>query len=670
VLIKPSVEFPGESVWVNVYDYRESHLNAFRKEIASFPWHTFYRTSASIDEKCELFYKVVEIARRKIPSELVEMKPGDKPWITPTLKSLIEKRFQAYRSQDFKLYYHYKEKVRKGIKEAKQHWVSTKCKAPNGLWSVVNNVMNRNVRPSMRKITDSYPSLTEAANAINEEFRKNYSDSPDWATILSDTQRHLEVTAQPTWTVHIHVKDVLKLLLRLNTSKASGSDGLHPKLIKAAAYELAEPLAHLFAVSIETGAVPKKWKLAHVIPVPKTKKPTINTLRPISLLPVFSKLLEKLVLGSVLPNLIRLYGSNQFGFRPATSTLHAHIFIHDYITRLLDRDETAGVIMTTYDMSKAFDRLKHDALLRSLRDSDLPKGFIFWCIDFLRGRKQQVRISHALSSLENVTSGIPQGSVIAPYLFAAHMGKLKPYDGGHLTTKYADDIVTLIPFHPTSDVSAIVNDKVLEMEFWCSNHGLVLNVNKTKSMLIRKTGVPTAITTTPDTMNRTELHILGITYQSNLSWASHVNSMCKKASQRLFVLRKLKHLVGRRDLLKIYKALIMSIFDYCCPLFVGINKQEEDKIDSLTKRCHRIICGHECKCDILTPLGTRRNHLALKIFKKMTTPDHILHHLLPEVLPRTTHYSIPYCRTKRRQKSFIPYCTQLYNMMIPSKCHT
>ena len=600
-----------------------------------------------------------------IPYDLVEMKPKDKPWITPKLKSLIDKRFQAYRKREFSLYYHYKEKLKKEIHKAKMHWVSKKRKAPDGLWSVVRNATNKNCKIPIHKITDSYPSLAEAANAINEKFGSLYPDLPSWTSILKDFNN-----SSSDWNVQLQVQDVLELLLKVNTSKACGSDELHPKIIKAAAHELAEPLTHLFAISIESGTIPKKWKLAHVVPVPKNKKPTLDTLRPISLLPIFSKLLEKVVLNSVLPSLLRLYGPNQFGFRPSTSTLHAHICIHDHVTRLLDCDEIAGVIMTTYDMSKAFDTLSHKALFSSLRESDLPNGFLNWCSNFLRDRKQSVRILHVTStSIVNVTSGVPQGSVMAPYLFAAHMGKLAPNDGKCLTIKYADDIVTLIPAYNTSNVDKIVKDKIHDMEIWCKTHGLVLNSDKTNSLLIRKSGIPSNQLPATELMNRAELRILGVTYERNLSWSAHINNACKRASQRFYILRKLKRLLCREDLLLIYSSLIVSIFDYCGPLFVGINKSEEEQIESIRKRCHRINCNPECKCEALKPLNKRRETVALKVFKEMTKPNHILHHLIPDILPRTKHYNMPFCKTNRRQKSFIPFCIQLHNNSINPISH-
>ena len=118
--------------------------------------------------------------------------------------------------------------------------------------------------------------------------------------------------------------------------KSAGSDELPPRLLRGAAFELAEPLTHLMALSFETCTFPQKWKRAKVIPVPKKPKPTVDDLRPISLLPIVSKIVERTALDSIKHELIAMYGTNQFGFRPQYGTIHAHIKIHDYITRVLD----------------------------------------------------------------------------------------------------------------------------------------------------------------------------------------------------------------------------------------------------------------------------------------------------------------------------------------------
>ena len=513
--------------------------------------------------------------------------------------------------------------------------MNAKTKCLHGLWGVVRNEMNRESGKSIENITRAYHTLNHAAEAINDELLKHFSDPPDWTSVLDS----LAVHDDSEWQVSVEVGDVLKMLQQLKPRKAAGSDGLPSRFLKAAANELAGPLAHLIALSIETRMVPAAWKLGHVIPVPKCNSPTLSDLRPLSMLPIFSKVLERVVLKSVQTKLINMYGENQFGFRPKSSTLHAHISVHDYITRVLDSTSAVGVVMVSYDMSKAFDRLKHDCLLNSLKDGSLPTPFLNWCISFLMDRRQCVRINHCISLPRCVTSGIPQGSVLAPYFFAAHIGSWRTDDAHSIIIKFADDVLRLTVLYGDEDAQKLMRDGVTEVKDWCATNGLVLNQDKTKCMLVMKPRLK-LISPAYDVLK--ELKILGVTYESNLSWDSHIDDVCKKANRRLYILRKMKYKVSKEDLIKIYNAIILGTLEYASPLFVGMKLKLKQKIERVRKRCHRIICRHECKCDLLPEIQQRRKH-SLKIFKEMTESSHILHHLLPPMLPRTLHFSMPQC---------------------------
>ena len=151
-----------------------------------------------------------------------------------------------------------------------------------------------------------------------------------------------------------------------------------------------------------------------------------------------------------------MYGRNQFEFRPNTSTLHAHISIQEFITVKLDDSHVKDVLIVSFDMSKAFDKLDHAALVRTLNNSNLPEDFVSWCKSYLIYRKQRVVLNFSTKGCtSSVTSGVPQGVVLAPFLFAAHIGTLVPQHPSVHMTKYADlkycdysaNSLMLTPFH-------------------------------------------------------------------------------------------------------------------------------------------------------------------------------------------------------------------------------
>ena len=124
----------------------------------------------------------------------------------------------------------------------------------------------------------------------------------------------LTIRNEKHWNPTIEESAVFKELLKLKPGKAPGNDKLPPKLIKDCASLFSGPLTHLLALFIENGEIPFQWKSANVAPIPKSKPLTIKNTRPISLLPIFSKLLEKVVISSLKNDFLEIYGNNQFGF--------------------------------------------------------------------------------------------------------------------------------------------------------------------------------------------------------------------------------------------------------------------------------------------------------------------------------------------------------------------
>ena len=162
----------------------------------------------------------------------------------------------------------------------------------------------------------------------------------------------------------------------------------------------------------------------------------------------------------------------------------------------------------------------------------------------------------------------------------------------------------------------------------------------------------------------TLLRILGITYDTKLSWNVHIKNICKTARQRMYILRKMKPLVTKTELKSIYHATILNVIEYCGPLFVGMNRKNQEMIEKIRRRCHHIICGFDCHCNILSSVSERRRTQSMKLFNEIKKTNNILHHLLPPQLPRTTHYSMPTCKTNRRLNSFIPFCVNFHNLTL------
>ena len=159
------------------------------------------------------------------------------------------------------------------------------------------------------------------------------------------------------------------------------------------------------------------------------------------------------------------------------------------------------------------------------------------------------------------------------------------------------------------------------------------------------------------------LTLLGVSFDSKLSWETHVKNTAKKAAQRIHPLKQMKRFnnITKHQLIQVYNSFILSVLEYNSPLYVGISQKNSTILERVRKRCHRIICGNECHLPCLEPLSVRRLRRSLAVFKATLHHTHILHHLSPKILRHSSHASVPLCKTHRRSASFFPFCTKLYN---------
>ena len=207
------------------------------------------------------------------------------------------------------------------------------------------------------------------------------------------------------------------IIRNLKTNKAHGHDGFSIRMIQLSCDSIAKPLHLIFKNCIETSTFPAEWKKGNIIPIHKKgSKQEITNYRPISLLPIFSKIFERIIFNA-LYNYIHqnnYFNPNHSGFRPGDSCIHQSISITHDIHKSFDENPSKEVRGIFLDISKAFDRVWHDGLLYKIKTFGIEGNLYHLIKSFLTNRHQRVTIKGKSSDWLPVNAGVPQGSILGP----------------------------------------------------------------------------------------------------------------------------------------------------------------------------------------------------------------------------------------------------------------
>ena len=341
---------------------------------------------------------------------------------------------------------------------------------------------------SKRKFKEDIPELT-VRNADDNSV--SVTNGPtERAKVLSDfftstfTKEVVTVVSSNCVTstledIAITVEDVYERLTNLNIGKSPGPDTIHPRMLKELANELCKPLEIIFSKSLSEGKLPDDWKKADITAIHKKgDKHAPENYRPISLTPICSKILEKIIRDKMEVYLIsnNLLSGKQFGFMKGKSTILQLLKVLDDWTEAVDARLPVDVIYT--DFQKAFDSVPHSGLLQKLTSVGIKGKLHAWIQSFLSNRKQRVKIKGCTSEWMEVLSGVPQGSVLGPLLFIIYINDIVDTLGCHCYL-YADDMKLYKIIQSNDDCISLQSDMDRVVE-WSSDWKIKLNIAKCK----------------------------------------------------------------------------------------------------------------------------------------------------------------------------------------------
>ena len=288
-------------------------------------------------------------------------------------------------------------------------------------------------------------------------------------------------------------QEIRKIILDTRNS-APGHDEITSKVIiditsKPIIDILTTPLTYITNLSFTEGVFPSELKIAQVLPLYKSNDTMLfNNYRPISLLPYFSKLFERLMYNRLI-NFIekhKLLYQYQFGFRRNHSTFKALVILLENITTALDNTEFAVCILI--DFRKAFDTVEHSILLDKLYHYGIRGNALQWFNSYLTNRYQYVKYNNTPSDMKKITCGVPQGSILGPLLFLLYINDIASVSNILSSILFADDTTLFCSSKNLQELTAIVNNELGNIMQWLNANKLSLNIDKTNFMLFRPKG--------------------------------------------------------------------------------------------------------------------------------------------------------------------------------------
>ena len=533
--------------------------------------------SLNVEEKWEELHGKLTSLKEIVPTARFDCnnRPLKPPWSTSALKRLRKSKDKAwdtfdtlpnsdnlqyaltkqglYDDEEYRVKFNYEKKLTNNLKHNSK-----------GFYSYLRNKrMLKTLIPSLERsdgsCTDTAAECAEVlGSAFSDVFvREPMGPLPEFGMKNSPDQSISDVLITP--------ESVKLELANLNIFKSMGPDGIHPKVLKSLSDDprFVDAVFDLFRDCIDSGTLPKVWKSAIVSALYKSgsKKVPLNY-RPVSLTCVICKVFEKLVRISIVNFLDSKISQNQHGFVKGKSCLTNLLETFDCIIDILELG--APVDLLYFDFSKAFDQVPHYRLLEKLDNLGIKGKLLNVIKDFLSNRTFRVSVAGKFSSVFDILSGIPQGSVLGPILFIIYVNDLPEHIKSHIKL-FADDLKLIC----NALDRITVNEDLKSLEHWKSIWLLNFNLDKCKVL-------HTDVNVNPhnDYMLDGKLmkvseqeKDLGILISDTLLWTDQINASISKANKLICWITRNVISRDRNVMLPVYKALIRPHLELCVQLW-------------------------------------------------------------------------------------------------------
>lgn len=626
------------------------------------------------------------------------------PWITPGVLRCLGNRdklhlklkknpFNEILKITYTRYRNYCSKLVRKLKTIyERKKLDSATKNPKLLWKSIKSIcnLNKNRNDNAHNLLSLKSSPLESANCANNYFSnvgKRLAEKLLLSPITNHPYTRLNRNPSPLYSFVLLETDpaeVNSIITSLSNNSAPGWDNISTAFIKMAKSVLLPVLCHVYNLCLNTGCFPSVFKKAIVTPIYKSgDKNNIENYRPISVLPVIAKILEKLINNRLKKFLTEnsLLSNNQFGFRNGISTEDAVLALSNTICKHLDiRDKCVGVFL---DLAKAFDSVSVPMLLNKLYNIGIRGVPHKLLTDYLSNRQQHLKLGEVTSDSSSIAYGVPQGSVLGPTLFLIYVNDLCNITLPNCNIfTYADDTALIFNAKSWENLKIIAESGIQQISIWLRSNLLTLNVTKTKFIpfTIRKSTLPDPEfalkihSCTQPLMNNcqcehisrtTTIKYLGVTIDHHLKWNNHIECTVDRIRKLMWAFRKLRYTADNKILTSTYKVLAQSVISYCISVWGGAAKSYLISLERAQRALLKVMFFKPIRFSTYELhssnkiLTTRQIYILNSIIK--------IHKTLPYTAPLTIRRrNLPVCneplyKTKFKKNQFAVQSSHLYN---------
>ena len=542
-----------------------------------------------------------------LKSKISSPKDQRSPWLSREVKQLLKLRHDffnlmrrgAIETSDYNAF---RNSVTSVIRTAKAEYHKSLFRNirdnAKKTWRAINNVL-KPARSINIKIIKSviyndmeWEDDSAICNAFNDHFVSvggKINDCYGNDRIQCTVQ---EATPNSIFLSWVTESEVSRIILALKDKNCNIS--AYPNKILKSIHRLVAPIiAHIINVSFMSGVFPQCMKSARVVPIFKSgDERDVGNYRPISVLPVLSKIFERTMYNRVISFMEKynILSKSQYGFRRGLSTSQAIMDNLSFIYRNLDQGKP--VLSLFLDFKKAFDCVEHKILLLKLYMYGIRGAAYRWFESYLSNRDQYTSVNGVNSSKSHITHGVPQGSILGPVLFLIFINDLPNVNSFFKFTLFADDSTVSCAFedHDNEFIARTIEQQLIPINKWLVINRLTVNHSKTVFIAFshRKEFNIRPIKFGNHYINQTSsTKFLGLTIDSHLKFDSHINNICNKTSKTVGILFKLNKFMPLEILKSIYQSLITPYLTYCQEIYYSAPQIYTNRIKIIQKKAVR-----------------------------------------------------------------------------------